>query len=116
MPSAQFPGRANDKEQDHKAAPACEMSSSQAFVRVRPALGSKPRCHDVDARRHQASVNLVIRGRSGTCSRTGCLMSMIFSTPCVGCWRYSPIYMPSERSKGPGLVDYCCRPSRGQKR
>ncbi len=32
-------------------------------------------------------------------------------------WRYSPIYIPSERSTGPGLVDYCCRPSRGaQKR
>ena len=41
---------------------------------------------------------------------------MISSTPCVGCWRYSPIYIPSERSTGPGLVDYCYRPSRGQKR
>ena len=38
-----------------------------------------------------------------------------FLEPCVGCWGYSPIYIRSECSTGPGLVDYCYRPSRGAK-
>ena len=69
---------------------------------------------------HRHELDTAVLGESGdsrplgTCSRTGCLMSMISSTPCVGCWRYSPIYMPSECSKGPDRVDYAAGHSGGK--